>query len=233
MPTATKTRAATQRSRVPAWMRRASRGVAHRRRGVLLGLAAVRIAVGILAIPLAPILYKKHFLVLVLMRPTKEVLLAAGFLARQHKINLIEILAAVVPLAILGVWHSFALGRGYATEIRKGDLPGLGNRILPVGKIRSMQKLLRKKGAKLVVIGRLAAFPSAVVGAAAGSSGMPPKRFMLADGVGGLLSVAEAVGAGYLLGAAYQDGKKWLSLAGVLVLAGLAVVVGRYLRKDD
>ena len=139
-------------------------------------LAGARIALGILAIPLAPVLYKKHFLVLVLMRPTKEVLLAAGFLARRHEINLFEILAAAVPLAILGVWHSFALGRGYAAEIRNGRLPGIGNRILPVGKIRSMQKLLRKKGTKLVFVGRLAAFPSAVVGTAAGSSGMPPKK---------------------------------------------------------
>jgi membrane protein DedA with SNARE-associated domain len=197
-----------------------------------LWLAAVRIVVGIIAIPLAPILYKKHFLFLVLMRPTKEVLLAAGFLTRQHKINLIEILAAAVPLAIFGVWHSFALGRGYATEIRNGEIPGIGKRVLPVNKIRSMQKLLRKKGTKLVVVGRLAAFPSAIVGAAAGSSGMSTKKFLVADGFGGLLSIAEAVGAGYLLGSAYQDGKKWLTLVGVIALIALSVVVGRYLRRD-
>jgi membrane protein DedA with SNARE-associated domain len=214
-------------------MRRASRGRAHRWRGPLLWLAGVRIVLGIIAIPLAPVLYKKHFLLLVLMRPTKEVLLAAGFLARQNKVDLTEILIAAVPLAIIGVWHSFALGRGYATEIRNGDLPGIGNRILPVGKIRTMQKLLRKKGTKLVFVGRLAAFPSAVVGAAAGSSGMSPKSFLPADGIGGLLSIAEAIGAGYLLGSAYQDGKKWLTLVGVLALAALAVVVGRYLRKDS
>ena len=42
-------------------------------RGVLLWAAALRVALGIVAIPLAPFLYKRHFLVLVLLRPTKEI----------------------------------------------------------------------------------------------------------------------------------------------------------------
>jgi len=176
---------------------------------------------------------RKHFLLLVLMRPTKEVLLAAGFLARQHKINLFEILIAATPLAIVGVWHSFALGRGHTEEIRKGKLPGIGSRLLPVDKIRTMQKLLRKKGARLIFIGRLAVFPSALLGAAAGSSGMKAGEFLLADGIGGLLSIVEAVGAGYLLGEAFKSGKKWLTLVGLIALAAFAFLIGRYLRKED
>jgi len=196
-------------------------------------LAAARIVVGILAIPLAPVLYRKHFLLLILMRPTKDVLLAAGFLAREHKVHLLEVLIAAVPLAIVGVWHSFALGRGHREEIRKGKLPGIGKRVLPVEKIQKMQKLLRKKGTKLIVIGRLAVFPSALVGAAAGSSGMKPRDFLPPDGVGGLVSIAESIGAGYLLGEAYKDGKKWLTLVGLIALAVLAFLIGRYLRKED
>ena len=199
----------------------------------LLWLAAFRIVVGIIAIPLAPVLYREHFLILVLMRPTKEVLLAGGFLARQGDTNLLTLVIAAVPLAIIGVWHSFALGRGFAPEIRKGKLPGIGTKILPVEKIKIFQKLLRRKGAKLVVIGRLAMFPSSLVGAAAGSSGMKTKRFLPADGVGGLLSIAEAIGAGYLLGEAYKDGKKWITVAGVLALGLMAFIVGRYLQKAD
>ena len=199
----------------------------------LLWLAAFRIVMGIIAIPLAPVLYREHFLILVLMRPTKEVLLAGGFLARQGDTNLLTMVIAAVPLAIIGVWHSFALGRGFAPEIRTGKLPGIGTKILPVEKIKTMQKLLRRKGAKLVVIGRLAVFPSSLVGAAAGSSGMKTKQFLPADGVGGLLSIAEAIGAGYLLGEAYKDGKKWITVAGVLALGLMAFIVGRYLQRAD
>jgi membrane protein DedA with SNARE-associated domain len=204
----------------------------HRYRTPLLWLAALRIALGIVAIPLAAVLYRKHFLILILMRPTKEVLLAAGFLAKQHKVNLFEILVAATPLAILGVWHAYALGRGYSEEIRKGKVPGIGRRVLPVAKIKKAQQLLRKKDWKIVLIGRLAIFPSTIVGAAAGSSGVKTREFFPADTVGGFLSIASAVGAGWLLGDAYASGKKWLTLAGVLALAVLAVVIGRYLRRE-
>ena len=211
----------------------AKRDRARRYRTPLLWLAAVRIAAGIVAIPLAAVLYRKHFLILILMRPTKEVLLAAGFLAKQHKVNLLEILIAATPLAILGVWHAYALGRGYSEEIRKGKVPGIGSRVLPVEKIKKAQKLLRKKGWKVVAIGRLAVFPSSVVGAAAGSSGVKSRDFLPADAIGGLLSIASAVGAGWFLGDAYASGKKWLTLIGVLALAVLAVLIGRYLRRES
>jgi membrane protein DedA with SNARE-associated domain len=206
---------------------------AHRWRTPLLWLAAVRITLGIVAIPLAPVLYKKHFLWLVLMRPTKEVLLAAGFLARQQKINLLEILIAATPLAIIGVWHAFALGRAHTEEIKKGKLPGIARRLLPADKIKTMQKPLRKKGAKLVIIGRLAVFPSTLVGAAAGSSGMRSRQFLPPDAIGGFLSIAEAVGLGYVLGEAYTGGKKWITLVGLLALAAFAVLLGRYLRRES
>ena len=231
MATASKTGTRTRRKRASG--SRTPRGKAYRFRTVLLWLAAVRVVLGIIAIPLAPVLYEKHFLILVLMRPTKEVLLAAGFLARQGKVNLLEVIIAATPLAIVGVWHAFALGRGYTEEIRNKSLPGIGGRILPPDRIKTMQKLLRKKGTKLVVIGRLAAFPSALVGAAAGSSRVKTKEFLIGDGVGGLLSIAATLGLGYLLGEAYEGGKKWLTIAGVAALAVLAFVIARYLKKED
>lgn len=234
MATASKARSRPRAKRASSSRaQRTSRGKAHRFRGPLLWLAGVRIVLGLIALPLAPVLYKDHFLILVLMRPTKEVLLAAGFLARQDKVNLIEIVIAATPLAIIGVWHAFALGRGYATEIKSRSLPGIAGRILPPDKIKTMQKLLRKKGAKLIVLARLAVFPSTVLGAAAGSSGVKTKEFLAADGAGGLLSIAATVGLGYLLGGAYEGGKKWLTIVGVGALAVLAFVAARYLKKDD
>ena len=233
MATASKTRTQTRKKRASASRAPRRRDKAHRFRTPLLWLAAVRIVLGVIAIPLAPVLYEKHFLILVLMRPTKEVLLAAGFLARQGKVNLLEIVIAATPLAIVGVWHAFALGRGYAEEIKKGSVPGIGARILPPDRIKTMQKLLRRKGAKLIILGRLAVFPSTVVGAAAGSSRMETKEFIPADGAGGLLSIAASIGLGYLLGEAYEGGKKWLTIAGVVALVILAVVIARYLKKED
>jgi membrane protein DedA with SNARE-associated domain len=201
-------------------------------RGALLAITAVRVVIGVLAIPLAPFLYEEHFLVLVLMRPTKEVLLAAGFLIRLGKIWWVPVIAAAVPLAILGVWQFYYLGRQYASEIRAGSMPWWAQRILPPKKVKVMQGLLKKKGMKLILLGRLAVFPSSVVAAAAGSGDVPSRRFLPADLAGGLLSILEVIGAGFALGYAYKRAGPWITVGGVVALAAIGFVVARGLRRE-
>lgn len=197
----------------------------------LLWLAVARGVIALVAIPLAPFLYREHFVLLVLLRPTKEVLLAAGFQVRRGDANPVEIVIAAVPLAVLGVWHMYWLGRAYADEIREGKgLPRFAERILPPKRIKAMCGLLDDKGTKVVVLGRLAAFPSSLMGAAAGASDMPSRQFLAADGVGALLSVAEVLVAGYALGAAYKQAGPWITAVGVAVLIALLVLVGRWLK---
>lgn len=201
-------------------------------RTVLQWAAVARAALGILALPLAPLLWERHYLVVVLLRPTKEVLLFGGFLARQGRVHLLQIVAAAVPLAIFGVWHAYALGRAHAGQIQRGSVPGIGARLVPVDKIRALQRVLKRKDWKLILAGRLAVFPSTLLGIAAGASKMRAKRFLLVDGVGGLISIAEVLTAGYLLGAAYKNGKPWITVAGVAALLAGGVILGRALRRE-
>lgn len=209
----------------------ARRQTPRRWRVPLLWLGGLRAVLALVAIPLAPVLYEDHFVTLVLLRPTKEVLLAGGFLLRRGEVNVVELMVATVPLMLLGVWQFFALGRGYAKEIRSGDLPGLGGRVLPVKRIKAVREVLEKKGAKLVLLGRLAAFPSTLVAAAAGASKMKTKEFLVADGIGGLLSIVEIVGAGLLLGEAYKQAGPWLTVGGVVGLLAMLWLFGRYLKR--
>jgi membrane protein DedA with SNARE-associated domain len=196
---------------------------------VVLGLRAV---LGLVAIPLAPVLYEDHFVLLVLIRPTKEVLLAGGFLVRQGEVNLLALLLATIPMLFVGVWLFFALGRGYRKEIAAGDVPGLGGRVLPMKRVAAIRKVLDKKGVKLVVLGRLAAAPSTLFAATAGASRMSSRQFLVADTAGALLSLVEVIGAGLLLGEAYHEAGRWITVAGVAVLLGLLWLFGRYLRRE-
>lgn len=200
-------------------------------RQALLWLAALRGVLAVAAIPLAPFLYEEHFVALVLLRPTKEVLLAGGFLLRRGDVALVPMLAAAFPLMVFGVWLFYFLGRSYREEIERCDLPGLGGRVLPAKRIQQLQDGLADGCGKLVFLGRLAAFPSTLVAAAAGSSEMRTRAFMRADGLGAIAAIAEVVTAGYLLGAAYKSAGPWLSVVGVGVLAAAAVVLGRSLRR--
>lgn len=197
----------------------------------LLWLAVARGVLGLVAIPLAPFLYREHFLVLVLLRPTKEVLLVGGFLARRGNVEIPEMVAAAIPLAILAVWQFFALGRAWCEELTHDRLPWIARRVLPPDKISRLQKTLRTRGQRIVFLGRLAVFPSALLGAAAGSSEMKTREFLPADAAGGAASILLVTGAGYLLGSAYESAGPWITIGGVVALLGMLFVLGRFMNR--
>lgn len=201
-------------------------------RKVLLALAFVRLAMGVAAIPLAPLLYEDHFLVLVFLRPAKEVFLAGGFLARQGDVSVGLLVLAAIPLSIFGVWHFFLLGRAYASEIDKGELSGVAAKVLTPERIEKLERSLEKRGPKLVFLGRLAVLSSAAVAAAAGAAKMEARKFFPWDLAGGLLSIAYTVAAGWFLGEAYEQAGPWITVAGVVALFGFAVILGRSLQRD-
>lgn len=208
------------------------------RRRILIVLAVLRGILAAAAIPLAPFLYERHFLWLVLMRPTKEVFLFGAFLARstEEPSLLLKVAAAGFPLLVAGVWLFYYLGRMYSKEIQKGDLPGISGRVLPTERIKALAKVLKSKGAKLVFLGRLAAFPSSVVAATAGSSGMKSRQFLPADALGALASVVEVMTIGYVLGGFFDPEDPVVSWtvtgAGVLAAFGLMFLLGRYLKRE-
>jgi undecaprenyl-diphosphatase len=198
----------------------------------LLWSAAVRAVLGIAAIPLAPFLYRKQFGLLVLLRPTKEVLLAAGFQIRRGDANALVVVLAAVPLAIFGVWLFFFLGQAFSKELQEGEgLPRFADRLLPTEKIKDLCAVLDDKGPKVIFLGRLATFPSSLLAAAAGASGMSAKQFLPADLVGALAGIAEVLVAGYVLGEAYKKAGPWLTGVGVLALLAMLFVLGRALGK--
>jgi membrane protein DedA with SNARE-associated domain len=197
-------------------------------------LAAVRAVLGVAAIPLAPFLYREHFAILVLLRPTKEVLLAGGFLIRRGDVHPLVVVLAALPLLLGGVWQFFFLGRAFGDELRSGkDLPKLAQRLLPPKRVKQLCGVLDRKGPKVIFLGRLATFPSSLVGTAAGTSKMETPRFLTSDGAGALVSLVEVIGAGFLLGQAYKSAGPWLTAVGVVALLGMLFVLGRSLTRDQ
>jgi membrane protein DedA with SNARE-associated domain len=209
-----------------------STDLAVRFRPALLGLAALRAVLGVVAVPLAPVLYGDHVALLVLLRPSKEVLLLAGFAARDEGENLAVIVAAAVPLMVFAVWLFYALGRSYRRELDDADLPGIAGRLLPPTRVRHLRDALNDRKWSLVFLGRLAMLPSTLVAAAAGSAGLDVRTFLLADTIGALASMVMIIGAGWALGAAYEDAGPWLTGIGALALLGVLVVFGRHLTRS-
>lgn len=201
-------------------------------RRALLVAGAVRAVLALAAIPLAPLLYKDHVAVLVLLRPTKETLLYAGFAAENGDISLPVAVLAALPILLAGVWLFFALGREFATELTKQGLPGVAGRLLPKPRIDRLRRALKKQGDKVIFLGRLAAMPSSLIAAAAGVSKVDVRRFLIVDTAGGLLSLALMLGLGWFLDDAYEDAGPWLSTLGLAALAGAAILIGRTLTQS-
>lgn len=201
-------------------------------RKALLAFAVLRAILAVVAIPLAPLLYEDHFLVLVLLRPAKEVFLAGGFFARGGDVDLVLLVLAAIPLSIFGVWHFYLLGRAYSREIDAHRLSGVAARILTPERVEKLERSLERKGPKLVFLGRLAVLSSAALAAAAGAARMAPKTFFPWDLAGGLLSIAYTVAAGWFLGEAYEQAGPWITAAGVAALLGFAFVLGRTLQRE-
>lgn len=185
----------------------------------------------VIAIPLAPALYRDHVAVLVLLRPTKDVFLFAGFQISEGHTTIPSVVVAALPLLLGGVWATFGLGRAYADRFDGDeDLPGVLAKVLPKERVRDLKDLLDEKGPRVVFLGRLAAFPSTVMGAAAGAADMPWRTFLIADGAGALVSLGLALVLGTLLQETYESAGPWLTAVGVAVLAVLVVMAGRWLR---
>jgi len=202
-----------------------------RHRRLLLGLAVTRAALAGIAVLLAPFLYREHAAALVLLRPTKEVLLLAGFLLARGDASLPAVVAAALPLLLGAVWVLFALGRAYADTITDEGRTGLDARVLPPKRMRQLVDAVCHRGVTLVVLGRLAAFPSTLVAAAAGAAEIPTRGFLLADAAGALASLAVLLGLGFVLEEAYDEAGPWLTAAGAVVLAAGAVLLGRSLKR--
>jgi membrane protein DedA with SNARE-associated domain len=84
-----------------------------------VGLAVVRGVLAAGALLLAPWLYREHVAALVLLRPTKEVFLFAGFTTRHGDVFLPVVVLAALPLLLGGVWIFFGLGRAYQRELER------------------------------------------------------------------------------------------------------------------
>src|SRR5215216_3519623 len=94
-------------------------------------VAAVRTVLALLALPVAPFLFRHHFLVLVLLRPSQGVFLAGGFLARHDDVSLPLVLVSAIPLQLLIVWVFFLLGRVWDSSVDSDrQLPFVNARLL-------------------------------------------------------------------------------------------------------
>ena len=200
---------------------------------ILTVFGVTRAVLELAAIPLAPLLFRHHVGLLVFMRPTKEVLLFAGYAIERGDVSWYVVVLAALPLYFGGVWLSYALGYVNGPQLARKDLPGVAGRLLPRKRIQKLRHAIDDNGATVVFLGRIAAMPSSLIAAAAGVARYDLRRFALIDAAGGTIAFAAMVGLGYALDQAYESAGPWLTGLGLAALVAGAVIVGRTLTGRD
>lgn len=151
--------------------------------------------------------------------PGETAAVLAGVAAGTGHVPLWASLAVVIVAAVVGDSVGYEVGRHW-----------LGPAMLRVRyldrhrpRIDNAQDFLRRRGGAAVFLGRFTAFFRAMMPALAGASGMPYRRFLPWNALGGIVWGSVFVTLGYLAGASYHRIEKLVG-RGFAVAAAVLVI---------
>lgn len=151
--------------------------------------------------------------------PGETVAILGGVSSSLGHTSLGWMLTGVVLAAVIGDGIGYEVGRAWGSKI-------LEARILDTRRHRleAAREALRERGGGAVFLGRWTAFFRAVMPALAGASGMPYRRFLPWNAIGGLTWGCAVVLGGYAAGMSYRTLERWLGGGAALAVAVVVVV---------
>ena len=149
--------------------------------------------------------------------PGESLLVAAGVLASQGRLNILAVFLAAWAGGTLGDNVGYVLGRRYGRPFvyRYGAKIGLTR-----PRIERIEQRFLQRGPPIVLIARFILVLRQLCGFVAGTAHMPWWRFSFYNALGAALWAGAYIGGAYLLGAAVE---RYLQ-AGRWVFAGVALV---------
>lgn len=153
-----------------------------------------------------------------LVVPGEAAVFVAGRTARGGRLPLWAVMLAAGAGAFAGDQIGFTLGRRWGPAL----LHRLPRRLQGSAEVERATDLLRRRGAWAVLFGRWTALLRALVPGLAGTSGIRPRTFALANLVGGTTWAVVVAALGFGAGTAYQAILDTLGRAGQV---GLGAVV--------
>lgn len=165
-----------------------------------------------------------------LIFPGEIAILLGGVLANEHKLSLWLVIVAGSLGAVLGDTVGYEVGRHFGDRL----LAKLPRRIVKPEHIQRGHELLRRQGGRAVFIGRFTAALRALIPGLAGTSGIPYRRFLFYNVLGGVAWATETAVVGYLAGKSYRAAEHRLSVISLGLLALVVVlIIVRVLRRSE
>jgi membrane protein DedA with SNARE-associated domain len=156
--------------------------------------------------------------------PEETVLTVSGYLIWRGHLEAVPVVLTAIASAVLGDNVAYWLGRRYGRLVLA--------RFVKVGpeRIERMQELVLRYGMLAVFVARFVAGLRFMAGPLAGSTGLTPMRFFVANLLGAAVYVPVAVGVGYAVGYGLGDQidrlRRAVGLAEHLLVIALLLAAG-------
>ena len=154
--------------------------------------------------------------------PGETVLLAAGFLARQHALRLPLVIACAAIAAICGDNFGYWIGRrgGRRFVERRGKYIGL-----TPARLASAEQYFREHGPRTIFFARFISGLRVVAALSAGVTRVRWGAFLFYNAAGAICWAAVIGTLGYLFGQSWRLLERWLGRGGLLLVALVAAAV--------
>ena len=126
--------------------------------------------------------------------PEETVLTVSGYLIWKGRLEVVPVILTAITSAVIGDNVAYWLGRRYGRRVLTRFI-----KVRPE-RIERMQQLVLRYGMVAVFVARFVAGLRFMAGPLAGSTGLSPVRFFIANLLGAAVYVPVAVGAGYAVG---------------------------------
>lgn len=182
------------------------------------GIDALRDLKGLIAwggyTVLAAIVFAETGLLVGFFLPGDSLLVTAGVFAALGVLDLLWLIALLIPVAILGDALNYAIGRRTGPAIfRRED-----GRLFKKAHLLRAQRFYERHGGKTIVLARFLPIVRTFAPYAAGMAGMPYRRFALFNVVGAVAWVLSMLLIGYGLARAIPDVERHIHLVIAVVI---------------
>jgi membrane protein DedA with SNARE-associated domain len=152
--------------------------------------------------------------------PGETAAVLGGVQASRGGAHLSVVMLIVVAAAIIGDSVGFEVGRHFGVRL-------LNIRLLRAHQHRLSDALafLARRGGLAVFLGRFVAFFRATMPALAGIAGMPYRKFLTFNALGGVVWGITFVSVGYAAGNSYKEVEKTVGRSAAMVVAVLVVAI--------
>jgi membrane protein DedA with SNARE-associated domain len=156
--------------------------------------------------------------------PSELIMPSAGYTATQGRLNILLVIAAGSLGSVSGALLWYWVGRRLGCE-RVRRVAGRHGRWLTVtaAEVDHARDWFRRHGGKAVFIGRLVPTIRTLISIPAGIAEMGLSKFLIYTTAGTVLWTGALAGAGYLLGAQYQQVSGWLNPVSNIILGALVL----------